>query len=151
MRDRAAEEKRGKKLNDSNQIRKSPRTKLEQEGESKKYISSNSPKWRRKENHRVRKEKKQNVQSTFWNTGGHEAEHMAEPEQLQELTHDLGNFIFQIYCTTHTPTHWRIKFAVLLTFINQDSLPKTTDVHLPFLEHRVDSFPHAETTTVLPP
>lgn len=74
---------------------------------------------------------------------------MAEPEQLQELTHDLGNFTFQIYCTTHTPTHWKMKSPVLFTFINQDSLPKATDVHLTFLEHRVDSFPHPETTTVL--
>lgn len=30
---------------------------------------------------------------------------MMLPEQLQELMHDLGNFTFQIYCTSHTPTH----------------------------------------------
>jgi len=76
---------------------------------------------------------------------------MAEPEQLQEPTYDLGNFTLQIYHTTHTPTHWKMKFAVLFTFINQDSLPRATDVHLAFLEHRVDSFPHTENSTVLPP
>lgn len=61
---------------------------------------------------------------------------MAEPEQLQDLTHNLGNFMLQIYCTL--PLIGKMKFSILFTFINQDSLPKTTDVHLPFLEHRVD-------------
>lgn len=94
---------------------KDPRTR-EQKDESNEYISINIPRWRRKENNRLSKEKKQNVQSTFWNTGGHEAEQMAELEQLQEMTRELGNFTFQIHCTTYTPTQWKMKFAVLFTF-----------------------------------
>lgn len=31
-----------------------------------------------------------------------------------------------------------MKFSLLFTFINQDALFKTTEVHLPFLEHGVD-------------
>lgn len=79
----------------------------------------------------LKKEKNWNVKRGLFET----LEVMMLPEQLQELLHDQGNFTFQIYCTSHIPTHWKkMEFAILFAFINQDPLPKATDAHLPLLE-----------------
>lgn len=75
---------------------------------------------------------------------------MAELEQLQEMTQNLGNFTFQIHCTTYIPTQWKMKFALLFTFIIKIHFLTLQMCSCPFW-NRVDSFPHTETTTTLVP